>query len=358
MRTTSSQVSDTPACPAPAPRRRRSGRPRRDAQPAGGDLLEAGPDLLARVLHGAAVEVGAGRRRGRGRVGHLVGAGRRQPHLGQRYAERGRGDLEHLGVQPLAHLGATVVDQHRAVLVDVHQRAGLVERGQVERDPELHRRDGQGPLGVLVLGVEPAISSRRASSSPDPMHLVPDRGEPLGVADRLAVGGGLRRAARRAVEVAPAQLDGVDPEQGRAPAEDVLDHDHALRPAEAAERGLRGLVGLRDPAVDPDVRHPVGVVDVAQGAGQHRLGQVQAPAAVGGQRRLERLDQAVVVEADPPLGVEAVALAAHGQVLGAVQPQPDRAAGQDAAERGDRGEAVRLHLLAAERRRPSAGTAP
>ena len=59
-------------------------------------------------------------------------------------------------------------------------------------------------------------------------------------------------------------------------------------------------------------------------------------------------EPAVVVEADPPLGVEAVPLAGHGQVLGAVQPQPDRPAGDHRAERGDRGEAVRLHLLAAE----------
>ena len=57
---------------------------------------------------------------------------------------------------------------------------------------------------------------------------------------------------------------------------------------------------------------------------------------------------AVVVEADPPLGVEAVSFARHGEVLGAVEPQPDRAAGQDAPQGSHRGEAVRLHLLAAE----------
>ena len=65
----------------------------------------------------------------------------------------------------------------------------------------------------------------------------------------------------------------------------------------------------------------------------------------------------VVVEADPPLGVEAVALAGHRHVLRAAEPQPHRASGERGAQRGDRGEAVRLHLLAAERRRPSAGTA-
>ena len=56
----------------------------------------------------------------------------------------------------------------------------------------------------------------------------------------------------------------------------------------------------------------------------------------------------VVVEADSPLGVEAVPLAGHGEVLGAVEAQPHRAAGQGGAQGGDGGEAVRLHLLAAE----------
>ncbi len=37
--------------------------------------------------------------------------------------ERCGRNLQHLRVQALAHLGAAVVDQYRAVLVDVHQRA-------------------------------------------------------------------------------------------------------------------------------------------------------------------------------------------------------------------------------------------
>ena len=259
--------------------------------------------------------------------------------------ERGRGDLEHLGVQALAHLGAAVVDQHRAVLVDVHQRAGLVERGQVERDAELHRRHRQGPLGVRVRGVERGdLAPARRSTSAGLEDLVPDRARAVrraAPAARTAWAGPARRscgaAARRR-----------HPEQRRAPAEDVLDDDHALRAAEPAERGLRRLVGLADPPVHLDVRDPVGVVDVAQRAGQHRLGQVQAPPAVAGQRRLERLDPVVLVEADLPGGVERVPLAGHRDVLGAVQPQQHRPAGDRGAERGDRGEAVRLHLLAAE----------
>ena len=130
-------------------------------------------DLLARVLDRAAVEVGAGAgRRGRG-VGHLVGAGGREPHAFEGYAEGGRGDLEHLGVQALAHLGAAVVDQHRAVLVDVHQRPGLVEGGEVEGDPELHRRHRQPALGVLVRVVERGDLGQPLGDPAVAQHLVP-----------------------------------------------------------------------------------------------------------------------------------------------------------------------------------------
>ena len=247
-------------------------------------------------------------------------------------------------MQTLAHLGAAVVDQHRSVLVDVHQRAGLVEGGQVERDPELDRGHPDGPLGVRVARVERRDLGPPAVQLAGLGHLVPDGTDPVRVPDRLAV----RRGLALAVEVAPAQLVRRESEQWCAATEDVLDHDHPLRAAEPAERGLRRLVRLRDPAVDPDVRDPVRVVDVAQRPRQHRLGQIEAPPTVGGQGRLERDQPAVVVETDPPLGVEAVPLARHREVLGAVEPQSDGASGQDRAERRDRGEPVRLHLLASE----------
>ena len=63
----------------------------------------------------------------------------------------------------------------------------------------------------------------------------------------------------------------------------------------------------------------------------------------------EREQPAVGVEADlRHVGVEAVPLAGHRHVLGAVEPQPDRTTGERRAEGGDRGIPVRLHLLAAE----------
>ena len=63
-------------------------------------------------------------------------------------------NLQHLGVKPLAHLGAAVVHLHRAVLVDQHQRTCLVVEGGREGDAELHWRDGDAALLMGMGGVE------------------------------------------------------------------------------------------------------------------------------------------------------------------------------------------------------------
>ena len=60
--------------------------------------------------------------------------------------ERLGGDLRHLGEQPLTHLGAAVVQVNGAIVVNVHERAGLVEEGEREGDAELHRRERDAAL--------------------------------------------------------------------------------------------------------------------------------------------------------------------------------------------------------------------
>ena len=62
-----------------------------------------------------------------------------------------RDDLRHLDEEPLPHLGAAVVQMHRAVLVDVHQRAGLVQVRGGEGDAEFHRRQRDALLQDRVL---------------------------------------------------------------------------------------------------------------------------------------------------------------------------------------------------------------
>ena len=72
-----------------------------------------------------AVEVGAGAGgRGRG-VGHSGGAGLTDVYAVCGKIEGAGCHLDHLSVQTLAHLRATVGQQHRAVSVHVNQSSGL-----------------------------------------------------------------------------------------------------------------------------------------------------------------------------------------------------------------------------------------
>src|SRR5690625_4855451 len=96
------------------------------------------------------------------------------------------------------------------------------------------------------------------------------------------------------------------------------------------------------------VRYPVRVVDVAQGAGQHRLGEIETPAAICGDGGLQRGESELVVEADLPRCMEPVSLPGHCHVVLAGEPKPDRSPRQCRTQGGYRSEAVRLHLLAAE----------
>ena len=70
------------------------------------------------------------------------------------------GDLDH---QPLAHLGAAMVQVDRSVGIDQHQRAGLVEVGGGEADPELDRRQREALLEDVVAGVERVEPRARAA---------------------------------------------------------------------------------------------------------------------------------------------------------------------------------------------------
>ena len=60
------------------------------------------------------------------------------------------GDAHHLGVEPLPHLGASMVHLGGAVHVKEHEGARLVVMGERERDPELERGHGEPALDPLV----------------------------------------------------------------------------------------------------------------------------------------------------------------------------------------------------------------
>ena len=210
-------------------------------------------------LRGAAVEVGAGRGGGGRGIGHPGRVARTHAHARQRQAQRLGDDLRDLGVQALAHLGAAVVQQHAAIGVDMDQRTGLVELGRGEADAELDWRQRQSALDDRVGGVP-----------------VRDRGPPFAVARALGQPVDQRRqdvvlqrhavvrdvALLGAVEVEPPHLERVLPEPARDLAHDRLDHEHALRSAEAAKGGAALLVGAAAPAVDRDMLEEIGVVAV------------------------------------------------------------------------------------------------
>ena len=130
--------------------------------------------------------------------------------------------------------------------------------------------------------------------------------------------------------------------------DDGLDGEHALRPAIAAERGVRHRIGLARQAADADVRQEVAIVDVTQRARQHRRSVIGDAAAIGGERDVEREKAPLAVEADLVADQERMALAGGAHVVIARQPQLHRPPRLPGEHRGDAGDDGRLALLAAE----------
>ena len=111
------------------------------------------------------------------------------------------------------------------------------------------------------------------------------------VLDRHAV----RRdvARRRAVEVRAPDVERIAAERARDLVEHVLDREHALRPAEAAERRVGDGVGPAAVAVQRDVGQPVRVVDVEHRAVVDRARQVRREAAARREHEVEPEDPAL-----------------------------------------------------------------
>src|SRR5215470_1481428 len=112
----------------------------------GGERGEALAQRARRRLRGHAIQI-ASRRSCRGRrVGHLAGVGGGYTDAVDADAQLVRDDLRDLGVEPLTHFGPAVIEQHRAVGIQVDQRPGLVVVRRREGDAELHRCERDAPL--------------------------------------------------------------------------------------------------------------------------------------------------------------------------------------------------------------------
>ena len=181
-----------------------------------------------------------------------------------------RHHLRDLDVKPLAHLGAAMVQVHAAIRINMHQRAGLIERGQVERDAEFHRIDHQRLLDEGMRRV------KRRDLLPPPCDSgggfeFGEQDRRVVRADRLAI---RRYVGARRVIVGAADVIGGFAEHGGDAGDHRLDGEHPLRTAETAKGGVRHRVGLAGEALDAEMRQPIDVIDMAQSPRQHRAGQI------------------------------------------------------------------------------------
>ena len=272
---------------------------------------------LARgVLRRLAVQIAAGRRRrGRG-IGNLAGVVGGRAHARNANTELQRNHLRHLGVQSLAHLGATVVDQHTAVGIDVHQSTGLVEVHHVEGNAEFERCQREALAQYQAIAVE--FRDRGAPG------LVIAAGLELGyqfvydiVAHCLAVWRGV--ALVLAIKVELAQFEWIHAQLARDIVNNVFDRNRALRPAETTEGGIRLGVGLDTVGVDGDVAEVIGIVEMTDRACDHRASQVGGKPCLRGHLDMGRMDQAIVVVADVIGKFETVTLAGNRHVVVAIE---------------------------------------
>ena len=166
------------------------------------------------------------------------------------------------------------------------------------------------------------------------------------VLDRLVVGGHI--AVCCAIEIALADIERILAERERHLVDHPLRADHALRSAEAAERGVGHGVGVERRRLCQHRRIEIGVVAMEQCAIGDRPRQVGREAAARRVDIVDAKDGAVVVEADFIVDQEVVALAGRRHVVVAVRPDLDRAAEPLGGDRGQRCKLVALRLLAAE----------
>ena len=108
---------------------------------------------------------------------------------------------------------------------------------------------------------------------------------------------GCRVAAPRHVEIDPANLKRILSEMAGDVVHDVLDGEHAMRPAKAAER--RGRLCVRPAAVrdHAKVLEKIAVVDVHDGAVVDRAREIHRIAAARGEHDVQACDTAFLVEA-------------------------------------------------------------
>ena len=226
----------------------------------------------------------------------------------------------------------------------MHQRTGLVHVRQVEGDAELQREESQPAFQHGVRRIEGVDLGAPPFDLAAFLHLGPAARQMV-LVDLLAVG---RLVPPLGIEVERPHLDGIAAEMECDTVERILHDHHTLRPAEAAEGGVRLLVGAAGIADGAEVRDPVGVVGMGERARHDPRREIEAPAGIGRQHGVERPHATLVVEAHRVAIVETVTLAGRHHVDLTRQPELHRPAGMVRRDRCCGCDPGGVALLAAE----------
>ena len=263
--------------------------------------------------------------------------------------EFGRDHLCNLGIEALPHLGTAMIHQHRAVGVNMHQRASLIVVNHVERNTELHRRERQPFFEHRARGIKRphrfatfAIVAARFQLSHEFVDDVVFDGHPV----VCGVARGVNRTV--AIKIQLAHVERVFAQLAGDAVDDVFHHNCALRTAEPAERCVGLGIGFGGHCVNINIAQVVGAVHMAQRARGNGTGQVRRKTGAHHHVDPRRKNQPIVVESDIVFVMKAMAFAGDHHVVVAIQPQlygPVELARRDRCHAGEQG---RLGFLAAK----------
>ena len=303
------------------------------ARARGDEVGQPAAQGLAGVLHRHAVHVCPRRgRRGRG-IGHFRSIGRGDPHLRRVDPQNCRRDLHHLRMQPLTHLGAAVVERDRAIGIDLHQRARLIEMGQREGNPELHRRKRnptrQGSICAIPIGNFglPRGKIRRFLQACDQLgqhavfHLLAIMRRLVFLGPNTLGGGRGGRGPprlRRIIEIQRPQLGRIPAHDPRQMLDRAFHPQQPLRAAETAKGGVRLRIRAQPMALDAQRGDEIAAIGMQHGAVTDRQAQIRRPAATRQMHEIGADKFARSIGADPVADAEIMPLAGDHHVVVAV----------------------------------------
>ena len=238
-----------------------------NAEMTGSEVTHAVTNLKRCRLCRLAIEIRPGRRSGGRGIGHPGGIRSGAAHARQINGKNLGHDLRHLGEQTLTHFGAAMIEQHRAVGVDIHQRTGLIEHGGGKGNAELHRCDGKTApdhrlagipgldllaTGAIVRGLLQRIEQRRHDE----------------VLELLAVVGDITHAGL--IEITPPNIQRIHAQMAGNFIQHLLRGEHALRSAKAAKGCRRLHVGFAAMRNYFNVFKNIAIIRMGHGAIVHR----------------------------------------------------------------------------------------